>query len=268
MFCLQYGDRHEICIDIHVCIFKTLQVPVPNISMVSCQKGPTRHAHAWQIGPFWQDTLDIRDPSMVTTVSADDIAGTCCLQTSVDINDLEYIIQDGRRDRAKSRGTQSCYYEATNVMLSLTVALTWVWHDNFLLFIYHCELQTRHMPLWYLMQTITFIINVYLSSTKSLYQMWRCQFSPQSQYATHRYLYRKTNWPVLWLHAPPHIIARPSAGLNTENKNISMKYELIHTSWFQRMQNTLNLLMIIKLICWIGSCYFFHIYIIFCHLWC
>ena len=30
-----------------------------NISMVSCQKGPTRHAYAWQI-PFWQDTLDIR----------------------------------------------------------------------------------------------------------------------------------------------------------------------------------------------------------------
>ena len=29
------------------------------ISMVSCQKGPTCHAYAWQIGPFWQDTLDI-----------------------------------------------------------------------------------------------------------------------------------------------------------------------------------------------------------------
>ena len=29
------------------------------ISMVSCQKGPTRHAYAWQIGPLWQDTLDI-----------------------------------------------------------------------------------------------------------------------------------------------------------------------------------------------------------------
>ena len=29
-----------------------------HISMVSCQKGPTRHAHAWQIRPFWQDTLD------------------------------------------------------------------------------------------------------------------------------------------------------------------------------------------------------------------
>ena len=26
--------------------------------LVSCQKGPTRHAYAWQIGPFWQDTLD------------------------------------------------------------------------------------------------------------------------------------------------------------------------------------------------------------------
>ena len=30
-----------------------------HISMLSCQKGPTRHAYAWQIGPFWQDTLDI-----------------------------------------------------------------------------------------------------------------------------------------------------------------------------------------------------------------
>ena len=27
--------------------------------MVSCQKGPTRYAYAWQIGPFWQDTLDM-----------------------------------------------------------------------------------------------------------------------------------------------------------------------------------------------------------------
>ena len=27
--------------------------------MVSCEKGPIRHAYAWQIGPFWQDTLDI-----------------------------------------------------------------------------------------------------------------------------------------------------------------------------------------------------------------
>ena len=27
---------------------------------VSCQNGPTRHACAWQIGPFWQDTLAIQ----------------------------------------------------------------------------------------------------------------------------------------------------------------------------------------------------------------
>ena len=26
--------------------------------MVSCQKGPTRYAYAWQIEPFWQDTRD------------------------------------------------------------------------------------------------------------------------------------------------------------------------------------------------------------------
>ena len=30
-----------------------------HILSVSCQKGPTRHAYAWQIGPFWQDTLDM-----------------------------------------------------------------------------------------------------------------------------------------------------------------------------------------------------------------
>ena len=31
------------------------------ITMVSCQKGPTRHAYAWQIGPFWQDTFELSD---------------------------------------------------------------------------------------------------------------------------------------------------------------------------------------------------------------
>ena len=30
-----------------------------NTSIVPCQKGLTRHAYAWQIGRFWQDTLDI-----------------------------------------------------------------------------------------------------------------------------------------------------------------------------------------------------------------
>ena len=31
---------------------------INEMSMVSCPKGPTCHAYAWQIGPFWQDTLD------------------------------------------------------------------------------------------------------------------------------------------------------------------------------------------------------------------
>ena len=30
-----------------------------HISMASCQKGPNRHAYTWQIGLFWQDTLDL-----------------------------------------------------------------------------------------------------------------------------------------------------------------------------------------------------------------
>ena len=39
--------------------------------MISCQKGPTRHAYAWQIGPFWQDTLDMRKANLITTLSED-----------------------------------------------------------------------------------------------------------------------------------------------------------------------------------------------------
>ena len=37
------------------------------ISMVSCQKGPARHAYAWQIGPFWQDTLDMKYCKILVT---------------------------------------------------------------------------------------------------------------------------------------------------------------------------------------------------------
>ena len=29
------------------------------LSRVYCKKGPTHHAYAWQIGSFWQDSLDI-----------------------------------------------------------------------------------------------------------------------------------------------------------------------------------------------------------------
>ena len=41
--------------------FDTAVEPNHNNSRVSCQKGPTRHAYAWQIGPFWQDTLDLQN---------------------------------------------------------------------------------------------------------------------------------------------------------------------------------------------------------------
>ena len=51
----QYKVRH---IDISVELFK---------SRVSCQKGPTRHAYAWQIGPVWQDTLEMWFPRTAHT---------------------------------------------------------------------------------------------------------------------------------------------------------------------------------------------------------
>ena len=44
---------------VDVTLIMKVNEPV-KIFMVSCQKGPTYHAYAWQIGPFWQDTLDIR----------------------------------------------------------------------------------------------------------------------------------------------------------------------------------------------------------------
>ena len=51
------------------------------ISRVSCQKGPICHALAWLVGPFWQDTLDIRvwshkrDPYLALT---DELWGVHC----------------------------------------------------------------------------------------------------------------------------------------------------------------------------------------------
>ena len=40
------------------------------MSRVSCQKGPTRHAYTWQIGPFWQDTLDMYVVIILTLVKS------------------------------------------------------------------------------------------------------------------------------------------------------------------------------------------------------
>ena len=44
-------------------------------SMVSCQKGRTCHAYAWQIGPFWQDTLELWTKS--TGINAQQNTTTC-----------------------------------------------------------------------------------------------------------------------------------------------------------------------------------------------
>ena len=48
-----------------ICRHKNDQIWIWDISRVSCQKGPNRHAYAWQIGPFWQDTLFIWDCSLL-----------------------------------------------------------------------------------------------------------------------------------------------------------------------------------------------------------
>ena len=38
---------------------KLIRCGIIGILRVSCQKGPSRHAYAWQIGPIWQETLDL-----------------------------------------------------------------------------------------------------------------------------------------------------------------------------------------------------------------
>ena len=46
----QRPRQHTIC---------ELRIQIFHKSRVSSQKGPTRHAYAWQIGPFRLDTLEI-----------------------------------------------------------------------------------------------------------------------------------------------------------------------------------------------------------------
>ena len=42
--------------NIAVVLYKVMEI---DILMVSCQKGPTRNAYEWPIGPYWQDTFDM-----------------------------------------------------------------------------------------------------------------------------------------------------------------------------------------------------------------
>ena len=58
-------------------------------SRVSCQKGPTRHAYAWQIGPFWQDTIEIssywlRDSIKIYLTVPSNNTGSCGIIASLD----------------------------------------------------------------------------------------------------------------------------------------------------------------------------------------
>ena len=72
-------------------------------SRVSCQKGPTRHAYAWQIGAFWQDTLDILSIQIHITHNwiPDDLVDgeSTSVQVMVRVIDLRarmaYLSQDG-----------------------------------------------------------------------------------------------------------------------------------------------------------------------------
>ena len=60
---LLWGQKSESCYDANLVITGTSDnkdsIKLTLSSMVSCQKGPNRHAYAWQIGPFWQDTLEL-----------------------------------------------------------------------------------------------------------------------------------------------------------------------------------------------------------------
>ena len=49
-------DFHSCTFPMSLCAGVRRADTLENISMVSCQKGPTRHAYAWQIG---QDTLEL-----------------------------------------------------------------------------------------------------------------------------------------------------------------------------------------------------------------
>ena len=44
----------------HIPALPTWPTMADNILRVSCQKGPICHALAWQIGPFWQHTIDLQ----------------------------------------------------------------------------------------------------------------------------------------------------------------------------------------------------------------
>ena len=68
MFCVEIKHKLVVVIVlVQVTKIPSYGTTVNVMSMVSCQKGPTHHAHAWQIGPFWQDTLNVCMPGTYAT---------------------------------------------------------------------------------------------------------------------------------------------------------------------------------------------------------
>ena len=117
--------------------------------MVSCKKGPTRHAYyTWQIGPFWQDTLKMQliirkiwrkkwlvlleachqHSSRPSTASSGSVDTTRITKKYLSIIYMYYIItlvrqkkspvrqQNAWFDRKKPRSTEKCPVRQKNAL--------------------------------------------------------------------------------------------------------------------------------------------------------
>ena len=60
----QINENLDVCTTVRSGLHQSESQKI-HTTIASCQKGPTRHADAWQIGLFWQDTLDNWGPSQL-----------------------------------------------------------------------------------------------------------------------------------------------------------------------------------------------------------
>ena len=65
--CGWYEMSLRLC-DVTILIIQTCNILDPHIDGI-LPKGPTRHAYAWQIGPFWQDTLNMCGDTCTTKIT-------------------------------------------------------------------------------------------------------------------------------------------------------------------------------------------------------
>ena len=82
-----------------------------HISRVSCQKGPTHHDYAWQIGPFWQDTLNIHFAGFFQGVI---IAAIWHCQSN---NRLEYKYKQGWKHNLH-HSAEEIYYPTLDIQMN------------------------------------------------------------------------------------------------------------------------------------------------------